>query len=135
MGFLIDTCIWIDVEQGRLSPADVAGFTGTEPVFLSPVTIAELRYGVDMSPDAGIRLKRQAALNRLLRKPVLHIDGATGEIFGMLAATLRAQGRQPRHRVQDLWLASQALQHGLGFLTRNGDDFEGLPGLALVVMP
>jgi hypothetical protein len=24
MGFLIDTCIWIDVERGTLAPAEVA---------------------------------------------------------------------------------------------------------------
>ena len=45
MGFLIDTCIWIDVEQGRLGPADVAAFTGDAPVYLCPVTLAELRLG------------------------------------------------------------------------------------------
>ena len=33
MGFLIDTCVWIDVERGDLAPADVADFTGDEPVF------------------------------------------------------------------------------------------------------
>jgi predicted nucleic acid-binding protein len=40
MGFLIDTCIWIDVERGSISPADVARYTGAEPVYLSPVIIA-----------------------------------------------------------------------------------------------
>jgi hypothetical protein len=33
MGFLIDTCIWIDVEQGMLAPADVAAITGNAPVY------------------------------------------------------------------------------------------------------
>ena len=28
MGFLIDTCIWVDVEKGLLAPADVASETG-----------------------------------------------------------------------------------------------------------
>ena len=32
MGFLIDTCIWIDVERGYVSPSDVALFTKSEPV-------------------------------------------------------------------------------------------------------
>ena len=47
MGFLIDTCIWIDVEQGMLAPADVAAITGNAPVYLSPITIAELKFGVE----------------------------------------------------------------------------------------
>ena len=49
MGFLIDTCAWIDVEQGTLAPADVATLTREEPVFLSPVTIAELRFGAEVA--------------------------------------------------------------------------------------
>jgi len=37
MGVIIDTCIWIDVERGALSPADVATYTQQEPVFISPI--------------------------------------------------------------------------------------------------
>lgn len=135
MGFLIDTCIWIDVEQGHLAPADVAAFTGEEPVYLSPVTIAALRYGAESAADAGIRQKRLAALDRLKTKPVLRIDERTGEVFGRLAAAVRDAGRQPRHRIQDIWLASQAVQHGMRLLTRNRADFEGIPGLDLIVVP
>lgn len=131
MGFLIDTCAWIDVERGHLSPADVATLTRDEPVFLSPVTIAEFTFGVEAAADAGIRQKRLASLRRLSRKPLLPIDGATGEIFGHLAAAIKSAGRQHRYRVQDLWLASQAIQHSFGFLTRNRRDFEDIPGLDL----
>jgi hypothetical protein len=28
MGYLIDTCIWVDIERGALAPADVASFPG-----------------------------------------------------------------------------------------------------------
>ena len=58
MGFLIDTCVWIEVERGAAAPADVAAFTGQDPVFLSPVTLAELTFGVEMATDPKIRLKR-----------------------------------------------------------------------------
>ncbi|MGH7879529.1 MAG: type II toxin-antitoxin system VapC family toxin, partial [Candidatus Binataceae bacterium] len=133
MGFLIDTCAWIDIEQGTLAPADVATFTRGEPVFLSPVTIAELRFGAEVVSDPGLRQKRLAALRRLQRKPLLPIDGACGDRFGSLAATIKTAGRQHRYRVQDLWLASQAIQHGFGLLTRNRRDFEDLPGLDLVL--
>jgi hypothetical protein len=40
MGYVIDTGIWVDVERGRLSPADVATITAQDEVFLSPITIA-----------------------------------------------------------------------------------------------
>ena len=133
MAFLIDTCVWIDVERGRVAPADVATLTRNEPVFLSPVTIAELRFGAEIARDAGVQQKRLAALRRLQRRPMLPIDGATGEIFGSLAASIRAAGRQHRYRVQDLWLASQAIQRGFGLHTRNGRDFQDIPGLELVL--
>lgn len=133
MGFLMDTCVWIDVEGGVLAPADVQALTHGEPIFMSPVTLAELRFGAEIVTDPGIRLQRLAALQRLERKPLLYIDGTTGGIFGSLAAQIKAAGRQHRYRVQDLWLASQALQHACRFLTRNKHDFEDIPGLKLVV--
>lgn len=135
MGYLIDTCIWVDVERGVLAPADVMSVTGDAPVFLSPVTIAELYFGAEIARDAGIRHKRFAALQRLQRKPMLNIDGETGVIFGRLAAAIKAAGKSHRHRIQDLWLASQAIQHGFRFLTGNKQDFKDISGLELVVMP
>ena len=133
MAFLIDTCAWIDVEQGSLAPADVATLTRNEPVFLSPVSIAELRFGAEIAKDLGVRQKRLAALRRIQHKPVLPMDGGTGDIFGTVAAAIRAAGRQHRYRVQDLWIASQAVQHGMGLLTRNRRDFEDIPGLDLTI--
>ena len=133
MGFLVDTCVWIDVERGALAPADVAVLTVSEPVFISPVTLAELRFGADVARDPGVRQRRLTALRRLARKPLLSIDGSTGDIFGSLAAQISAAGRQHRYRVQDLWLASQALQHDCRLLTRNSRDFEDIPGLDLVL--
>ena len=132
MGFLMDTCVWIDVERGLLAPADVAAFTGDEPVYLSPITIAELKFGAEAAADARIRQKRLSALARLRRKPLLPIDGDTGDVFGRLAAQLKTATRKPRQRVQDLWLASQAIQHSYRFLTRNETDFADIPGLDLI---
>ena len=134
MGFLIDTCIWIDVEQGVLAPADVASVTGDAQVFLSPVTLAELKFGAEIAKDSDVRQKRLAALRRLQRKPLLMIDAATGITFGELVAALKMKGKGHRQRVQDLWLASQAVQHGFTLLTRNGKDFGDIPGLELVVL-
>ncbi len=131
MGFLIDTCVWIDVERGALAAADVATLTGSQPVFVSPITIAELKFGAETAKEPGVKQKRLATLRRLQRKPLLFIDAATGEIFGSLAAQIRTAGRGHRYRVQDLWLASQAIQHSYKFLTRNIKDFEDLPGLDL----
>lgn len=135
MGFLIDTCIWVDVERGKLAPADVQSVTAEQPIFISPVTVAELKFGAEMAKNKETRQKRLAALSRLILKPVLRIDASTGEIFGSLAAQLRAGARGHEFRIQDIWLASQAVQHGLALLTHNVKDFEDIPGLDVVPMP
>ncbi len=134
MGILIDTCIWIDVEQGNLAPADIIVVTGTEPVYLSPITIAELKFGAECAATAAIRQQRLASLARIRVKPVLRIDENTGEIFGSLAAQLKTSGKTHRPRIQDLWLASQAVQHGFLLLTRNVKDFVDIPGLVVATV-
>ena len=47
---------------------------------------------------------------------------------------MKALGLQHRHRVQDLWIASQAIQHNLTLLTYNEKDFIDIPGLSLKVI-
>ena len=132
MGILIDTCIWIDVERGKISPSDVQAFTLNEPVFISPVTIAELTFSLEMSKTDAIRNKRLAAINRLKKKPLLIIDEITGDVFGRIASGLRKKSKQSKHRVQDIWLASQSIQNGFSFLTYNVKDFEDIDGLSLI---
>jgi predicted nucleic acid-binding protein len=75
-----------------------------------------------------------AALARIRTKPVLRIDETTGEIFGSLAALLKQNGKTHRPRIQDIWLASQAIQHGFKLLTRNVRDFSDIPGLQLATV-
>jgi predicted nucleic acid-binding protein len=134
MGVLIDTCIWIDVEQGSLAPEDIVAVTGSEPVFLSPVTIAELKFGAECAATPAMRQQRLASLARIRTKPVLRIDETTGEIFGSLAAQLKLSGKTHRPRVQDIWLASQAIQQGFTLLTRNLRDFKDIPGLQILTI-
>ncbi len=134
MGFLIDTCIWIEVEQGILAPAQIAELTGKASIYLSPVTIAELKFGVECAATPTIRKQRMTAFSRIRSKPVLRIDETTGEIFGSLAASLKISGKAHRPRIQDLWLASQAIQHNFSLLTRNLHDFSDIPGLRIATI-
>lgn len=135
MGFLIDTCIWIDVERGDLAPKTISLITGNRPVYLSPVTVAELKFGAETALDPAVRQQRLASLARIRAKPLLRIDETTGEIFGSLAAQLKTTGKTHRPRIQDLWLASQAIQHGLALLTHNVRDFCDIPGLHIAQVP
>ncbi len=134
-GYLIDTGIWVEVERGRLSSADLASIIGNAAVYASPVSIAELAQAVEMPPEEHVRQRRRATLQRLREKVILPIDGGTGEIFGKLAFALTSKGRgSPTHRVQDIWLAAQAIQHKLRLLTYNRKDFDDVPELDVHVL-
>ena len=75
-----------------------------------------------------------AMLRRLRRKPQLRITLDTAEIFGSLAAKLRKAGKDPHVRINDLWLAAQAIQRDFRLLTSNTKDFADVPGLQLIVL-
>jgi len=62
----------------------------------------------------------------MTRKPLLPIDPDTADVFGELAGLpARQAGRAHRTRVQDLWLASQAIQHS-ALLTRESKFTAGV---------
>ena len=134
MGFLIDTTLWIAIERGRFTAGDIHAITRQDPLYLSPVNLAEIRLGVDLMPQSGMRKTALAALRRMRRKPLLRITGETGEVFGSLAARIKKMGRAHDHRVQDLWLASQAVQRDFTLLTANEKDFRDIPDLKLVAI-
>jgi len=92
----------VAVERGTLAPADIHAVTGTEPVFLSPINVAELQMGIELVGDESVRGRALAAMRRLRRKPILRLDYRTGEVFGHLAAQLRKQGRSEEFRTMDL---------------------------------
>ena len=131
---MIDTSLWIAVERGALGAADIHAVTRQEPVYLSPVNIAEIRFGVELLPTGPRRQRATAMLRRLRRKPQLRITVETAETFGILAAKVKKAGRDPYVRVNDLWLAAQAIQRDLRLLTSNAKDFADIPGLRSVVL-
>lgn len=132
MGFLIDTNLWIAVERGRLSASDIHAITRQGPIYLSPINLAEIRFGLELMSDPGQKQRARAMLRRLRRKPLLRITGETAEIFGTLAARLRQSGRGAGFRIQDLWLAAQAVQRKFTLLTANARDFADIPELKFV---
>ena len=134
MGWLIDTSIWIAVERGAISAADIHAITRQEPVFLSPINIAEIRFGLELMRPGAQKQRAAAALRRLRRKPQLRITVETAETFAVLAADIKKAGRDPDVRINDLWLAAQAILRDFRLLTSNGKDFSDIPGLRAVVL-
>jgi len=134
-GIIADTSVWVDVERERLSTAALEATFKDEPIYLAAPVLAELEYGLARAVTEKQRTRRAAALAALMSRPCLPITGETGRIFGKLAAELDQKGRPAAHRVQDLWIASVALQHGLKVLTVNLSDFEDIPGLTVLAPP
>jgi predicted nucleic acid-binding protein len=73
-------------------------------------------------------------LRRLRRKPQLRITVQTAEVFGQLAGRIRKAGGDPHVRVNDLWLAAQAIERDFQLLTSNAKDFSDIPGLQMTVV-
>lgn len=135
MGFLIDTGLWIAIERGSLSAADIHAITGPAPVYLSPVNLAEIRFGIELMSDPKQKQRATRMLGRMRRKPLVRIGAETAEIFGALAAKLARTGRGTHFRIQDLWLAAQAIERKFSLLTGNPKDFADVPGLKFLTVP
>ena len=73
-------------------------------------------------------------LRRMQRKPILRITAEVGETFGSLAAKLSQTGRAVHFRIQDLWLAAQAIERSFTLLAANAKDFRDIPGLQWVAV-
>jgi hypothetical protein len=101
-------------------------------VYISAISLGELSFGVESCSNPAMRMQRQRALRSLELRPILDVSASTASVFGVLAAYLKQMGRSPRTRVNDLWIAAQAIENDFALLTMNIKDFEGLPGLRVV---
>lgn len=128
MSFLLDTNVVSEWVKPRPDPS-VAGWLAQvdeDAVFLSVVTFAELRHGVERLPAS----KRRKQLDEWLRadlplrfeQRILPVDGAVADEWGRLVARREALGR-PIHAM-DALIAATAEVHALTLVTRNASDFE-----------
>ena len=129
MGMIFDTSIWIGLTSGQISGKAILEAAGDEPVFVSAISLGELSFGVESSSDPGQRILRMRFLRNYEQRPVLDVTASTASVFGLLAAFMKQSGRSPRTRVNDLWIAAQAIENDHSLLTTNLKDFGGLPGL------
>ena len=126
---IFDTSIWVGLASGQISSQAVLKAAGDEQVYISAISLGELSFGVESCIDPAVRMLRTRYLRSLQDRPVLDVSSLTGSALGMLAACMKQSGRSPRTRVNDLWIAAQAIENDYALLTANLKDFEGLPGL------
>ena len=132
MGVIFDTCIWIAIATGALARERVIEIAGEAPVFTSVISLGELNFGVQSCADPAERARRTAVLRQIELRPNLGVTAQTASAFGLLCASVKAAGRSPRPRMNDLWIAAQAIENGYALMTLNQRDFDDLPGLRVV---
>jgi toxin FitB len=137
MSFLLDTNVVSEWVKPRPDAGVVAWLADVDEdrVFVSVITLAELRYGIERMATG----KRRTRLDEWLRNElplrfegrILSINGATADAWGKIVARNEALGRPIS--VTDAFIAATVEVHGLTLVTRNASDFE--PTLKSIVNP
>jgi predicted nucleic acid-binding protein len=136
MNFLLDTNAISEWVKPRPNPGLVGWTESTDEdrVFISVVSLAELRYGVERMP-AGRRRNRleqwlRDELPLRFENRILPVDVHVAEAWGTTLSRSEAAGRPIS--VMDAFLAATAETHQLTLVTRNVSDF---PLLKAVLNP
>lgn len=127
MSYLLDTNVVSEWVKPRPDPGVVAWLADVDEdrVFLSVVTLAELRYGIGRLADGERRRRLDAWLAHDLplrfEGRILPIDAAVADRWGEIVAQRAAMGRPTG--AMDAFLAAAAGSHGLTLVTRNVAHF------------
>jgi predicted nucleic acid-binding protein len=127
-GWLLDTNILSELRRPRPEPR-VLSFIAAQPLdtlFISAVTLAEIRFGIERLDDAAKRaeLSDWLALNvrPMFEQRVLPVT----EDVMLKWRLLVEEGRKSGHTFSqpDLIIAATALHHGLTLVARDTTDYE-----------
>jgi predicted nucleic acid-binding protein len=132
-GFLLDTNVISELVKPRPESRVVSWVAATDEslLYLSVLTLGEIRKGIGSLPSSARRTTLEAWLDRdlLIRfdNRILPIDQGVADRWGRLTGSVAARKRSIP--VIDGLLAATALQHNLTLVTRNASDVEvaGVP--------
>lgn len=130
MNFLLDANVVSEWTKPRPDTGVVAWLAEADEdrVFISVITVAELRHGIEGLP-AGARRDRldtwlTEQVPQRFEERLLPVDAETANLWGRVMAQGQAAGRPPG--TMDCFIAATVLQHDMTLVTRNVSDFEAL---------
>jgi toxin FitB len=135
VSFLLDTNVVSELRKPRPEPRVLAFIAATQldDLFISEVTLAEIRFGIERVADPLKRAEISSWLDHALRpmfgKRVLPI---TEDVL-LRWRLMVEDGRQRGHTYSqpDLFIAATASVNGLTVVTRDAGDFSGA-GVAFI---
>jgi predicted nucleic acid-binding protein len=128
MKFLVDTNVVSEWVKLRPDSGVVDWMTEVDEdrVFISVISMAELRRGIERMPDGNRRSRLDEWLREELpqrfERRVLLVDHAVAEAWGRIVARCEMAGRPIS--TMDGFIAATAEVHDMALVTRNVSDFE-----------
>lgn len=126
-GWILDTNIISELRRPRPEPK-VTGFVRTQPLealFISVVTLAEIRFGIELLPDAARRAELSDWLLHRVRPMFEQRVLPISEDIVVKWRLLVEDGRRVGHTFSqpDLFIAATARHHGLTIVSRDTGEY------------
>lgn len=127
-GWLLDTNVLSELRRPKPEPR-VVQFVASQSLhalYVSVVTFAEIRFGIEMIKDVARRMELNDWLDHRLRPMFEDRVLEIGEDIMLKWRLLVDEGRKIGHTFSqpDLLIAATALHHGLTVVTRDTREFE-----------
>jgi toxin FitB len=127
-GWLLDTNVLSELRRPK-PERKVVAFVSAQPLdllYVSVVTLAELRFGIEQVGDASRRADLNDWLTHRVRQMFDQRLLEVSEDVMLKWRLLVEQGRKARHTFSqpDLLIAATALHHGLTVVTRDTSEFK-----------
>lgn len=127
-GWLLDTNILSELRRPRPEPK-VLAFIAAQPLdllYVSSVTFAEIRFGIELAPDPMHRADLLDWLTHKLRPMFEQRVLPVTEDVMFKWRLMVEEGRKARHTFSqpDLIIAATAAHHGLVIVTRDTGDYQ-----------